>query len=91
MYAGNLAWSVKPEDLRNHLSQFGTVISIMVVHAHKGGKNCVYGFLSFSSSEELEAAMSLDGTVQSTLLSFSSFAPFRGGKIVGLVWVMGQK
>ncbi|KAI3687789.1 hypothetical protein L1987_81492 [Smallanthus sonchifolius] len=62
IYAGNLAWSVKPEDLRNHFSQFGNVISTTVLHDRKGGKNRVYGFLSFSSSAELEAAMSLDGT-----------------------------
>ena len=62
MYAGNLAWSVKPEDLRNHFSQFGNVISTKVLHDHKDGKNRVYGFLSFSTSAELEAAMSLDGT-----------------------------
>nr|XP_043632314.1 RNA-binding protein CP31B, chloroplastic [Erigeron canadensis]XP_043632324.1 RNA-binding protein CP31B, chloroplastic [Erigeron canadensis]XP_043632332.1 RNA-binding protein CP31B, chloroplastic [Erigeron canadensis]XP_043632341.1 RNA-binding protein CP31B, chloroplastic [Erigeron canadensis] len=62
VYAGNLAWSVKPEDLRNHFSQFGNVVSTTVLHDRKGGKNRVYGFLSFSTSEELEAAMSLDGT-----------------------------
>lgn len=73
VYAGNLAWSVKPEDLKNHFSQFGNVISTTVLHDRKGGKNRVYGFLSFSSSEELEAAMSLDGTVQSTFPFFSFF------------------
>ncbi|KAK1429523.1 hypothetical protein QVD17_11734 [Tagetes erecta] len=62
IYAGNLAWSVKPEDLRNHFSQFGNVISTTVLHDRKGGKNRVYGFLSFSSSAELDNAMSLDGT-----------------------------
>ncbi|KVH90369.1 Nucleotide-binding, alpha-beta plait [Cynara cardunculus var. scolymus] len=39
VYAGNLAWSVKPEDLRNHFSQFGTVVSTTVLHDRKGGKN----------------------------------------------------
>ncbi|KAK9079412.1 hypothetical protein SSX86_001083 [Deinandra increscens subsp. villosa] len=62
LYAGNLAWSVKPEDLRNHFSQFGNVISTTVLHDRKGGQNRVYGFLSFSTSAELEAAMSLNGT-----------------------------
>ncbi|XP_024985693.1 28 kDa ribonucleoprotein, chloroplastic [Cynara cardunculus var. scolymus] len=62
VYAGNLAWSVKPEDLRNHFSQFGTVVSTTVLHDRKGGKNRVYGFLSFSTPAELEAAMSFDGT-----------------------------
>ncbi|CAH1452002.1 unnamed protein product [Lactuca virosa] len=62
VYAGNLSWSVKPEDLRNHFSRFGNVISTTVLHDRKGGKNRVYGFLSFSTPEELEAAMSLNGT-----------------------------
>lgn len=63
VYAGNLSWSVKPEDLRNHFSRFGNVISTTVLHDRKGGKNRVYGFLSFSTPQELEAAMSLNGTV----------------------------
>ncbi|KAI3522797.1 hypothetical protein L1887_00847 [Cichorium endivia] len=62
VYVGNLSWSVKPEDLRNHFSRFGNVISTRVLHDRKGGKNRVYGFLSFSTSAELEAAMSLNGT-----------------------------
>lgn len=62
VYVGNLAWSVKPEDLRNHFCRFGTVVSTTVLHDRKGGKNRVYGFLSFSSPAELEAAMSLDAT-----------------------------
>lgn len=62
IYAGNLAWSIKPEDLRNIFCQFGTVVSARVLHDRKGGKNRVYGFLSFSSAAELEAAMALNGT-----------------------------
>ncbi|XP_059634451.1 28 kDa ribonucleoprotein, chloroplastic [Cornus florida] len=62
IYVGNLAWSVKPEDLRNHFSQFGTVVSARVLYDRKGGKSRVYGFLSFSSDAESEAAMSLNGT-----------------------------
>ncbi|CAK9167047.1 unnamed protein product [Ilex paraguariensis] len=62
IYAGNIAWSVKPEDLRNLFSQFGTVVSARVLYDRKAGKNRVYGFLSFSSAAEREAAMSLDGT-----------------------------
>ncbi|KAK3004780.1 hypothetical protein RJ639_020119 [Escallonia herrerae] len=61
VYVGNLAWSVKPEGLRNLFSQFGTVVSARVLHDRKGGKNRVYGFLSFSTAAELEAAMSLNG------------------------------
>lgn len=63
LYVGNLAWAIKPEDLRNHFSQFGTVVSARVVHDRKAGKHRAYGFLSFSSAAECEAAMSLNGKV----------------------------
>ncbi|KAL2468879.1 RNA-binding (RRM/RBD/RNP motif) family protein [Forsythia ovata] len=62
IYVGNLAHSVKPSDLRNLFSLFGTVVSSRVLHDSKSGKNRVYGFISFSSSVELENAISLDGT-----------------------------
>ncbi|KAK3024625.1 hypothetical protein RJ639_043953 [Escallonia herrerae] len=71
VYVGNLAWSVKPEGLRNLFSQFGTVVSARVLHDRKGGKNRVYGFLSFSTAAELEAAMSLNGVVQSMFPPFN--------------------
>ena len=63
LYVGNLAWVVKPEDLRNHFSQFGTVVSARVVHDRKAGKHRAYGFLSFSSAAEYESAMSMNGEV----------------------------
>ena len=63
LYVGNLVWSVQPEDLRNHFCRFGNVTSARVLHDRKGGKNRAYGFLSFSSAAELEAAKSLNGEV----------------------------
>lgn len=65
LYVGNLAWSVQPDELRNHFSQFGTVTSTRVLHDRKVGKYRAYGFLSFSSDAERDAALSLDGTVSS--------------------------
>lgn len=62
-YVGNLAWSVRPEDLREFFSQFGTVVSTRVLFDRKGGRNRVYGFISFSSSDELKAAMKKNGSV----------------------------
>lgn len=60
-YVGNLAWSVRPEDLREYFSQLGTVVSARVLHDRKGGKNRVYGFISFSSADELKSAMGKSG------------------------------
>ncbi|RZC91510.1 hypothetical protein C5167_027571 [Papaver somniferum] len=57
IYVGNLAWSVKPEELKIHFGEFGTVVSTRVLYDRKAGKNRVYGFLSFSTASELEAAI----------------------------------
>ena len=62
-YVGNLSWSVQPADLRQHFSQFGTVISIKIFRDRKSGSRRVYGFLSFSTVEELQAAILSSGTV----------------------------
>lgn len=64
-YVGNLPWSLSREDLREHFSQFGSVVSSKVLYDRRGGRNRVYGFVSFSSAEELEAAISSNGTVSS--------------------------
>ncbi|KAF9587089.1 hypothetical protein IFM89_039697, partial [Coptis chinensis] len=61
IYVGNLAWSVKPDFLREFFTQFGTVVSVRVLYDRKVGKNRVYAFLSFSSAQEFEAAMTSDG------------------------------
>ncbi|XP_022959557.1 28 kDa ribonucleoprotein, chloroplastic [Cucurbita moschata] len=62
IYIGNLAWDVKPEDLRNLFSQFGTVVSAKILNDRRAGKSRLYGFLSFSSAAERDAAISLNGT-----------------------------
>ncbi|KAL5220531.1 hypothetical protein ABZP36_025244 [Zizania latifolia] len=62
IYVGNIAWSVQPQDLREYFSQCGTVVSTRLLTDRKGGRGRVYGFLSFSSAQELEAALQLDST-----------------------------
>lgn len=62
VYVGNLSWDVKPGDLRNLFSRFGTVVSAKVLNDRRAGKSRVYGFLSFSSAAERDASISLDGT-----------------------------
>lgn len=62
IYVGNLAWSVQPQQLREHFTQCGTVVSTRLLTDRKGGRHRVYGFLSFSSTEELEAALKLNNT-----------------------------
>lgn len=75
-YIGNLSWSVKPEDLREHFSQFGTVVSTRVLYDRKGGKNRVYGFLSFSSADELKSALEQNGSVYPPFILFMNTSLF---------------
>ncbi|KAF2315159.1 hypothetical protein GH714_038293 [Hevea brasiliensis] len=65
LYIGNIAWNVTPEELRNQFSQFGIVVSARVLSDRKAGKNRAYAFLSFSSAAERDAALSLNGRVES--------------------------
>ncbi|KAJ0245304.1 Uncharacterized protein HA466_0187560 [Hirschfeldia incana] len=62
VYVGNLPWFTQPDNLRDHFSQFGTIVSARVLHDRKTGKNRVFAFLSFASLEERDAALSLNGT-----------------------------
>ncbi|KAJ4914567.1 RNA-binding (RRM/RBD/RNP motifs) family protein [Raphanus sativus] len=62
VYVGNLPWLTQPDGLRDHFSQFGTVVSTRVLHDRKTGKNRVFAFLSFANLDERDAALSLNGT-----------------------------
>lgn len=64
VYVGNLPWFTQPDGLRDHFSKFGTIVSTRVLHDRKTGKNRVFAFLSFTNSEERDAALSLNGTVK---------------------------
>lgn len=65
LYIGNLARSVQVQELWNHFSRFGHVVSARILHDYKEGKNRIYAFVSFLSASERDAALSLDGTVNS--------------------------
>ncbi|AEE27231.1 unnamed protein product [Arabidopsis thaliana] len=62
VYVGNLPWFTQPDGLRNHFSKFGTIVSTRVLHDRKTGRNRVFAFLSFTSGEERDAALSFNGT-----------------------------
>ncbi|KQJ94879.1 28 kDa ribonucleoprotein, chloroplastic [Brachypodium distachyon] len=62
IYVGNLAWSVQPQHLRELFTQCGNIVSTRLLTDRKGARNRVYGFLSFSSPEELDAALKLNNT-----------------------------
>ncbi|AAF26472.1 T25K16.8 [Arabidopsis thaliana] len=72
VYVGNLPWFTQPDGLRNHFSKFGTIVSTRVLHDRKTGRNRVFAFLSFTSGEERDAALSFNGTVNNMKVAESS-------------------
>ncbi|KAA3475830.1 33 kDa ribonucleoprotein, chloroplastic-like [Gossypium australe] len=61
LYVSNLAWKVRSSHLREFFSAFNPV-SVRVVFSNPSGQSAGYGFVSFATMEEAEAAVStLDG------------------------------
>ncbi|XP_073145924.1 small ribosomal subunit protein cS22-like [Henckelia pumila] len=64
VYVGNLAKSVTTETLKNFFSEKGKVLSAKVSRLPGTSKSSGYGFVSFSSEEDVETAISvLNNTV----------------------------
>jgi len=57
VYVGNLAKTVTTEVLKNFFSEKGQILSATVSHIPGTSKSKGYGFVTFSSEEEVEAAV----------------------------------
>ncbi|KAM0952594.1 putative RNA recognition motif domain, nucleotide-binding alpha-beta plait domain superfamily [Dioscorea sansibarensis] len=57
VFAGNLAWRVRSKDLRELFAPSYNVISAEVIFHSKPRRPAGYGFVSFASKEEAEAAV----------------------------------
>eukprot|EP00252_Welwitschia_mirabilis_P012939 TRINITY_DN2855_c0_g2_i1.p1 TRINITY_DN2855_c0_g2~~TRINITY_DN2855_c0_g2_i1.p1 ORF type:complete len:313 (-),score=70.19 TRINITY_DN2855_c0_g2_i1:370-1308(-) len=58
VFVGNLPWSADPEGLREIFSRCGTVVGAKVLYDRETGRSRGFGFVSFSSQEEVDAAIS---------------------------------
>ncbi len=72
LYVSNLAWQVRSTHLRAIFSENFKPVSARVVFDAPLGRSAGYGFVSFATNEEAEAAISaLDGKVKKKhLLAF---------------------
>ena len=67
LYVGNLAYSVRDENLNDAFAQFGTVTSAKVMMDRDTGRSKGFGFVEMGSDAEAQAAIngmngqSLDG------------------------------
>jgi RNA recognition motif-containing protein len=57
LYVGNLAYSVRDDDLQQHFSAFGQVQSAKVMMERDTGRSKGFGFVEMGSSQEAEAAI----------------------------------
>jgi len=57
LYCGNLSYDVTSDDLRQMLSEFGTVDSAQVIEDRDSGRSKGFGFVEMSTDEEAKAAI----------------------------------
>jgi RNA recognition motif-containing protein len=57
LYVGNLAYSVRDEELQQAFSAFGTVISAKVMMDRETGRSKGFGFVEMGSDAEAQAAI----------------------------------
>ncbi len=57
LYVGNLAYSIRDEELQQSFSQFGTVTSAKVMMDRETGRSKGFGFVEMASDAEAQAAI----------------------------------
>jgi len=57
LYVGNLAYSIRDDDLQQAFSQFGTVASAKVMMDRDTGRSKGFGFVEMSSDAEAQSAI----------------------------------
>ncbi len=58
LFVGSLAWATNDQGLQQHFSQVGTVTEARVIMDKDTGRSRGFGFVTMSSPEEAQAAIS---------------------------------
>lgn len=59
VFIGNLDYSVKSDDLREHFSEAGEIVDAVVISDKQTGRSRGFGFVEFSSEDEAKKAIDL--------------------------------
>jgi len=57
LFIGGLSWDTTDESLRSKFEEFGTVEDAVVLKSRETGRSRGFGFVTFQSAEEAEAAI----------------------------------
>ena len=64
LFVGNLSWSVTSESLTQAFQENGNIVGARVLYDGETGRSRGYGFVSYSTKSDMEAALqSLNGLV----------------------------
>ena len=63
IYAGNLPWELKEDELKVAFEEFGEVVSATIIKDRFTGKSRGFGFVEMPNKEEADAAIAgMNGT-----------------------------
>lgn len=69
IYAGNLGWGVRADALRSVFERQAGLLDARVIFERETGRSRGFGFVSFGTAEDAQAALeALDGVVCSALI-----------------------
>ncbi|KAJ5897814.1 RNA-binding domain-containing protein [Penicillium tannophilum] len=57
VYVGNLSWSTTDDSLHQAFGNYGQIVDAIVMRDRETGRSRGFGFVTYSSSEEAEAAI----------------------------------
>ena len=64
LFVGNLSWSVTSEGLTEAFQEYGNVVGARVLYDGDTGRSRGYGFVCYSTQQEMDAAIeNLNGVV----------------------------
>mgnify|MGYP004001594029 CR=1 FL=1 len=83
VYVGNLPYNTTEDELKDFFGQYGQIKSVNIIVDHHSGRSKGFGFISFASDEEGEAALaanSQDFNGRQLNVNTAKDNPNRGGR-----------
>ena len=63
VYVGNLSYRIREGQLRQFFEEFGDITNVRIIKNHNNGRSKGFGFVTFSSDDEAQKALSFNGAM----------------------------